>query len=275
MSTTRLPMFTKSLNAELGPSTKSRNGPSGALHLWCLPPFSLVTSLALVGLVLTTLTSLPGLAQEKSGQASISSSIGNDGTGTIIVEARGQLPEPPVFYTARANATAQVGSERIEQVIQLAIKVIQGDAKTLSFGLNGESRVTEVQGANIQSWSVRRAGSDRFLDLHLKENAAELKPVIKLRSSKLELPATIDLTHLTPGDSVGFDSTVHINYASGVEGTVTSATGFAPLDAGDKADRFQTATGGQITLSVNRDGTSPGCLQRRREPGVLAHQPAR
>jgi len=132
--------------------------------LWCLPPFSFVTSMALVGLALT---SLPGLAQEKSGQASISSSIGNDGTGTIIVEARGQLPEPPVFYTARANATAQVGSERIEHVIQLAIKVIQGHAKTLSFGLNGESRVTEVQGANIQSWSVRRAGSDRFLDLHL------------------------------------------------------------------------------------------------------------
>ncbi len=71
-----------------------------------------------------------------------------------------------MFYTASAEATAQVGAERIEQVIQLTIKVIQGDAKTLSFGLNGEGEVTEVQGENLRSWSVRQEGAERFLDLH-------------------------------------------------------------------------------------------------------------
>ena len=45
---------------------------------------------------------------------------------------------------------------------------------------------------------------------------------------------------------------VNINYAPGVEGTITAAKGFAPLDAGDRANRFQTATGGQIKLSLNR-----------------------
>ena len=108
------------------------------------------TLLGWLGLI--SLISLPCRAQEDSDQASVTSSIGDDGTGTIVVEAHGRLPEPPVFYTASANATAHIAADRIEQVIQLTIKVIQGNAKTLSFGLNGEGQVTEVQGENLRSW---------------------------------------------------------------------------------------------------------------------------
>jgi len=224
--------------------------------------FAFFNPVGLLGLVsLASLMSLPCHAQEKPDPASVRSSIGSDGTGTFIVEAHGQLPKPPVFYTASANATAQVGPERIEQTVQLTIKVIQGDAKTLSFGLNGEGEVTEVQDTNLQSWSIRQAGSGRFLDLQLKENVTDLKPVVKIRSPKLKLPVAMDLTHLTPGESVGFSSAVNINYAPGVEGTVTAATGFAPLDAGDEKNRFQTATGGQIKLSLTRDGASPAPVE--------------
>jgi hypothetical protein len=218
--------------------------------------FKQLTLLGLIGLMI-----LPARGQEPPEQASIHSSIAKDGTGTIVVEARGQLPKPPVFYTARANATAQVGSERIEQVIQLTIKVIQGDAKTLSFGLIGEDQVTEVAGENVLSWSVRQVGAERFLDLQLKENVKESKPTIKIRSAELKLPATIELTHLAPGDSVGFDSIVDINYAPGVEGTVLAATGFVPLKGTDRANRFQTATGGQIKLSLNRSGAAPAAVE--------------
>lgn len=221
--------------------------------------FGVFTSFGILGLL--SLMILPCYAQEESDQASESSSTGEDGTRTIIVEARGPLPKPPVFYTASADATATVGVEQIEQVIQLTVKVIQGDAETLSFGLNGEGQVTDVQGKNIRSWSVRQEGAQRFLDLHVKENATDLQPVIKIRSRKLKLPATIDLTHLAPGKSVGFDSLVSVSYAAGVEGTVTAATGFAPLDAGDHSPRFQTATGGQIKLSLNRDGASPAPVE--------------
>ncbi|MCH7685518.1 MAG: hypothetical protein IH899_02350, partial [Planctomycetes bacterium] len=224
--------------------------------------FSFFTPISLIGLIsLASLMSLPCRAQKPADQASVSTSIGSDGTGSIIVEAHGQLPKPPVFYTAHAEATAQVGSERIEQVIQLTVKVIQGDAKTLSFGLNGKGQVTEVQGTNLQSWSIRQLGSQRFLDLHLKEGVTELQPVIKIRSAKLKLPAAIELTHLTPGESVGFDSMVNINYAPGVEGVITAVKGFSPLDSGNRTKRFQTTTGGQITLSLNRDGASPAPVE--------------
>ena len=252
-------------------------------------------------LVLISLMSLAGHAQEEGNQtaeanenvetdetkepketidtngASINSSIGNDGTGTIVVEARGQLPKPPVFYTASANATVQVGPEYIEQTIEVAIKVVQGDAKTLSLGITGEDQVTDVQSENLRSWSVRQEGALRFLDLHVNEKVTELVAQIKIRSLKLDLkiPVAIELTHLIPGGSVGFNSIVSIQYAPGVEGTVTEAIGFAPLvlEKGSdppkgqtsfrigKANRFQTAIGGQLKLILNRQGASPGPVE--------------
>jgi hypothetical protein len=207
------------------------------------------------------LMGLPCRAQENPDQATVRATIGSDGTGKFIVEAQGLLPKPPVFYTARANATAQVGPDRIEQVVQLTIKVIQGDARTLSFGLTGEGEVTEVVGANLQSWSIRQVGSDRFLDLQLRENVTDLTPVIKLRSPRFRLPTVIDLSHITPGEAVGFDSIVNIGYAPGTAGTVTAVEGFSPLETVGRTARFQTATGGQIQLSLNRDGASPAPVE--------------
>ena len=73
-----------------------------------------------------------------------------DGTGTIIVEAHGRLPRAAGFlYCQRRSWRAQVGSERIEQVVQLTIKVIQGDAKTIELWIHGRGgQVTEVQDAS-------------------------------------------------------------------------------------------------------------------------------
>ncbi|WP_182867425.1 hypothetical protein [Stieleria mannarensis] len=203
----------------------------------------------------------PCHAQDDAAQANINSSIAADGTGTIIVEARGQIPEPPVFYSARATSTANVSPERVEQTIQLTLKVIQGRAKTLSVGVHGDDQVTEVRGENLRSWAVRREGDARFLDLHVDEGVTDLQVEIKTRSDELQLPATIALTHLTPGDSVGFDCVLTIQYASEILGTVVSVDGFVPLESGDRASRFQTATGGEIKLSLHRDGAAPAAVE--------------
>jgi hypothetical protein len=133
--------------------------------------------------------------------------------------------------------------------------------------LNGEGEVTSIEGANLKSWSLRWEKTQRFVDLQLSEGVAELKTEIKLRSKKLSLPTTIELGHLTPGASVGFDSIVNINFATGVKGNVTTADGFVPLESGDpttgnnKSTRFQTSTGGLIKLEIRRDGTSPAPVE--------------
>ncbi|TWT94622.1 hypothetical protein [Stieleria varia] len=221
-------------------------------------PLQHLCLLAFIGLI-----NVPAIAQEDADQATFSSSIGGDGTGSIVVEARGQLPKPPVFYTANATANVQVGPQSIEQTVDLSIKVIQGNADSVSFGLHGSDRVTDVQGEIIQSWSVRQEGEKRYLDLKLTENARDITAQVKLRSPEktLQLPASIELTHLTPGESVGFNSIVSIHYATGVQGTVTEAAGFAPLDDTDQSNRFQTTTGGQIKLSLNRNGAAPGPVE--------------
>ncbi|MCA9181449.1 MAG: hypothetical protein KDA51_08345, partial [Planctomycetales bacterium] len=152
----------------------------------------------------------------------------SEGTRTIILETRNEIPEPAVFFTASVKASARVGLERVEQVVILDVKVFQGKAETLSLGLSGDGDVTNVQGDNLRSWSVRRQGTMRFLDLHLNSGVNELKPEITLRSPRFTLPTTFNLTHLAPGEAVGFDSIVSLEYAPGVEGNVSIAEGFAP-----------------------------------------------
>lgn len=215
-------------------------------------------------LALVIVTSPFGAAQDKaeatseSNGATLNSSIGHDGMGSIIVEARGQLPKPPVFYTASATANAHVGAEHIQQTIELAIRVVQGDAKTVSLEIVGDGQLNDVQGESLGSWSVRKEGARRFLDLQIKQNVTELQVQVTTRSRKYSLnqTASIELTHFAPGDSVGFDSIVSLQMDSGVEYSVTAITGFAPLESSDGAKRFHSATGGQIQLTLNRSGAS-------------------
>lgn len=203
----------------------------------------------------------PGKAKETTEPAAptINTSVADDGTRTIILKTGGRIPKPPIFYTSSAKAKAVVGSDRIQQTIELSTKIIQGDAKTVSFGINGAGRVADVQGENVKSWSVRKEGDARFLDLHVNEKVTDVKVQVKVESSKYDLkqPVAIELTHFTPGASIGLDSIVTLQYESGVEVAVTTATGFAPLDAADGTTQFQTATGGAIKLSLKRAGAAP------------------
>ncbi len=198
-----------------------------------------------------------GVTQEKREPAAFS----GDGTAAIVIQTQSPVPEPPLFYAASASAKVKVEAERIEQTIELTIKIVQGDAKTLSFGLTGNGEVISVQDENLVSWAVRQEGDKRFLDLHLKEDATDPKPVVVIRSPEQQLPAEVQLTHLTAGDSIAFDSVISIEYAPEIDAVVTAASGFAPLESGDRVSRFQTTTGGTITLSLSRGGAAPAPIE--------------
>jgi len=200
-------------------------------------------------------------AQDETDPATVTTLVDPDGTRTIVLDARPALPPPPVFYSAKATATATIGPEFIDQSVQLAIKVLQGKPKVLSFSFNGGGQVTEVKGDGVLSWSVRQAGKQRFLDLQLKPEVLDPKPAIKLRSTRHTLPSIVELPHLGPGDAVGFDSIVSISYTAGVEGSTTETSGFAPLADDQQVNRFQTASGGKIKLSLNRDSASPAPVE--------------
>ena len=194
-------------------------------------------------------------AQENDAQKD--ESLDQGSVRTLVLESRTPPPPPPVFYSAKAIANATVGRQKIDQNVMLEIKVVQGIPETLSFGLIGNGQVTNVTGDGIASWSVRQSGNERFLDLQLKEGATDLKPVVQIRSPEYRLPATMNLTHLGPGASVGFDSRVTFKYGPGVSGTLKAVEGFVLLSGKRDGGSFQTSTGGKISLSLMRDSASP------------------
>lgn len=197
-------------------------------------------------------------AQENSSQAVENATAG---TGRLIIETQPVIPPPPVFFTANADVTARVRTSRIELAVQLAVKVIQGQPKTLSLGLAGNGEVTAVQSDQLVSWSVRQAADQRFLDLQVAKDVKEVKATVQMRSASFSLPADVDLPHLAAGDAVGFSSIVNVQHDAGVVGPVTTAEGFSPLGAAGRTNRFQTTTGGRLTLALTRDGTAPASIE--------------
>ncbi|WP_146514865.1 hypothetical protein [Rubripirellula amarantea] len=191
----------------------------------------------------------------------MTSSIGEDGTGTIIVEARGTIPQPKGIYTASSKAIVCIGTEQIQQVIELRMKVIQGKTKTLSLGINGDGDVTEVTGDGIRSWSLRNEGEHRFLDLRVDETTTELTATLRTQSAKWSLPTQVNVLHLTPGDSVGFESSITLQYESGVQGRVAEIDEFETLGSRDGTDILRTASGGKLIIAIDRDGTSPSPVE--------------
>lgn len=226
------------------------------------------------GLLVAIASLVAGMAVDANGQGKAevvvpvnqTAPVGPDGAGpdgprAIFLEARTAPPPPPVFFSARVTAKAMIGSEYIDQTVNVAIKVVQGDPEVLTFALNGSGQVVEVTGEGVASWAVRQSGKERFLDLELSEGVVDPKPTVKLRSLRYRLPAAVTLTHLGPGVSVGFDSNISFSYAPDVTGTLTNVSGFVPLSGQIKGGRFQTSTGGQIQLSLTRDSASPEPIQ--------------
>ncbi len=183
-----------------------------------------------------------------------------DGVGRIILEAHSDTPKPPVFYAATADAVVNIKRDTIDQTIELQIRVVQGDSAVLSFGLNGDDNVTDVQGEHVLAWSVRKEGERRFLDIHPAEKVTELGAKVTLKSSPIKLPSNVSITHLTPGKAVGFSSKVRLQFAGGVAGKVLAATGFSPL-GNNQTKHFQSTTGGKLEIGLSRDGAAPAAVE--------------
>lgn len=186
--------------------------------------------------------------------------VDGEATGRIVIEAHSELPKPPDFYSATAVSTAHIRADHIEHTIQLAAKIVQGDAKTLSFGLHGQGQVVDVAGEHVQAWAVKQEGATRYLEVHPKGRVQELEATITIRADVADLPATVELPHLAVGKAVGFSAIVMLEYEPGMSGAVVAAEGFAPIGGEEKPNKFQSSTGGKLLLSLNRDGVAAAAI---------------
>ncbi|XZE51724.1 hypothetical protein SH139x_003387 [Planctomycetaceae bacterium SH139] len=206
-----------------------------------------------------------------------------EGTPAIILNPT-RPPKPAFLYSAIARATLRVDTAVITQNIELNMKVIQGQPRTVLFALNGPGEVVEVQGDSVESWSVRTKEQQRYLELTIRGKSpkdqanatdaqndadeqndtakqARLNAAVVLRTELQSLPAELEIANLGPGDAVGFDSIVHIDFASGLTGKVLEAEGFAPLAADNGKLHYQTATGGRMLLQLQKQSTAPDPIE--------------
>ena len=147
---------------------------------------------------------VPVPAPVTAEDASLTAEVNENG-GRIVLEAKGIRHEVPMLFSADAQETIEIKASGVTYEIGLQLKVIQGKAKVLSLGLGGSGDLQSVTGEGLTSWSVRRTGKNRFLDLQVGSEAdrKEFAFLVRARIAKQELPASPALLHLKAGSAVG------------------------------------------------------------------------
>lgn len=174
-----------------------------------------------------------------------------------------QSDEPlPVFVNTWIEVEAQGNSESFDYVAEIALKVLQGEAETVSFQLLGEGEVESVAEKNLkegaesglQGWAIRQEGEKRFLDLSLAEKVNELTLVVRAQRAVKSLPVDALIWHLGPATEVSFQEVIRINTSKELRGSQWTTSGFEFLGNGY---RVFTRTGGKL-----------GWRLKEREPAV-------
>lgn len=203
-------------------------------------------------------------SQEQKGEASVGASIGENGAGKIIVEARGEIPKPPLFYTTAIESAVVISTQQIDTTAKATVKILQGDAENVRFSLVGSGEVVSVEGATLASWSVETdVQKKRYLSIALKKAdkpVADHTFTIKLLRKDLKLPISFSVSTFGPDSatSSGFQQVVSIQYRDGVEGRPEKFDGFLPLaNDGKPPVRFQSKGQGNLILKLSRDGIAP------------------
>ncbi|HEY4989685.1 MAG TPA: hypothetical protein VII09_07760, partial [Opitutaceae bacterium] len=200
--------------------------------------------------------------------AAVAAALTPDG-GTITVEAKGMPAPAPLFFSASVEQELKVGSAEILGEMHLKLHVLQGKPEVLTLGLSGEGEVTDVSGTGLRDWSVRQAAGARLLDLRPNLVAGmpalrEWDVVVHTRVLKPVIPGEAALLILTPGEAVGFASTLALETGPGIDLRVTRIAGLLALDNGTRPGgvapevlRFTSTGEGALGATLTQRGAAP------------------
>ena len=222
---------------------------------------SVKTKLAMICILVAQIHASYAQETERPPTVRAAERVSESQTPTIVIDTGKPVPEPKLIFTSSAQSVLEVSSQRAEQLIKLKAKVLQGKPKAIRLGLNGSGTVKQVTGESLTSWLVGEQGEERFLELRCIEDAINIEVSIEIEDEVGSLPATVIVTHLTPGESAGFDSLLSIDYQWGLRGRLAEADGFAPLQSQTNETRVQTATGGKLAISLSRIGAEPSPVE--------------
>ncbi|MEP4079258.1 MerC domain-containing protein [Haloferula sp.] len=204
------------------------------------------------------------------------------GEGMAVLPVEKVRQPAPLFYSVEAKTNATAQGERITGSMDLKVRVLQGRAKNLTIGLNGDGEVLSVTGSKLISWSVRKeSDGSRFLDL--KPKLPQEKPQPLFEGGLFNLPNTVPLVPRppkvdgpkefgfkvafshdfdrgdavglllpAPGKAAGFSSKVTLNESTGFRAKLLELAGLSRIDS--DLDRFEGTGSGKIRLKVVPQG---------------------
>lgn len=172
--------------------------------------------------------------QSVADNATLAAGLGPEG-GNIVVEAHGVQAKAPLFFSATAENVIHAGTDAVTGEIKIKLSILQGHPDVLTLGLSGTGEIVDVTGNGLRDWAVRQ-GSDgkRYLDLRPaleagKPDPKELDVTVHTRLEKPEIPGSFNVLMVSPGNAVGFSSTVKLQADAAVEARVTEARGMMPF----------------------------------------------
>jgi hypothetical protein len=190
------------------------------------------------------------------------------GGGSITVEAHGVQPKAPLFFSATVEDVIHLGMAEVTGEMKVHLSVIQGHPEALTLGLSGSGEIVDVTGDGLRDWAVRRgtggAANGRFLDLRPaldpgKPDPKELDVTIYTRVENPEVPGSLNVLIATPGNAVGFSSTIDLIADPSLDLQVKNATGMMPFGdrTGPRANRqFYSTGGGSLEVTLEPRGAA-------------------
>ena len=187
---------------------------------------------------------------------------------SVQIDVKKEEPVP-VYYSALVDH--QVSLEEGKHIHQASVEVvmIQGEAETFSFETFGVGKVVSVNAEEdvILSWANRQGADGSFLDITVKKDQGKYEFLVSVEQELEELPQSVELWNLGPGEAVGFQAEVVIEVVAGVVAEFDKIIGFVPerkeeekngwnhlLGAGPVSRNLVTTTGGMIRLDLRQDG---------------------
>lgn len=182
----------------------------------------------------------------------------------IVIEAPGPKPKPRLFYTSMVNASALFKATDLQETATVHFQVMQGEAEKLTVEILGNAMVADVKGGGLQSWSLRKEGASRFLDVvPTDKNAKELMVSLVLKRQSYELPVTYELSTFGPGGATGFSATYAVSSAKGIHHKLLKVEGLLSLKSDEGSDRLSAAGRSRLSAAAGLSAAQPDPVEFR------------
>ncbi|MFC4992106.1 hypothetical protein [Rubritalea tangerina] len=151
----------------------------------------------------------------------------------MVITATGIPPAAPLFYTIEADNSVRLSRGKVEQVVGLSMRVLQGEAKVMSVELVGRYGKLSVEGEGLKSWSIRESADDgkRYLDLVPKDANVSMLGVV-VSSVVEDGGKEVKLMTFGPAGASGFTHQMEVKWEKGSAIRLRKVEGCQPVKLG-------------------------------------------